>query len=88
MKGYKYYIATIKCIKQDKQKFDKEGNPKKTFTKEDYLVNSSSISNAEKTLQGLLGAIYDAFEIISIKESSICGIVNQIENAFTDSQGE
>lgn len=85
-KTYKYYIATIKCVKYVPDKYDKEGNQKSAFMKQQYLVNSTSISNAEKTLQGLLMAVYQTFEIISIKESNICGIVNQVQNIFKRSQ--
>lgn len=85
-KLYKYYIATIKCSTYVKDKYDKQGNPKIAYIKEQYLVNSTSISNAEKTLQGLLMAVYQQFQIVSIKESNICGVVNQIQNAFSANQ--
>lgn len=87
MKPYKYYIATVKYGKQLQDKLTKDGTPKLTYIKEDYLVNSVSIANAEKTLHALLTAVYQVFQIISIKQSNICGIVNEIENLFTSPEG-
>ncbi len=84
--SYKYYNAVIRYVTQLKDKKTKDGQPKKLFTKQEYLVNSTSISNAEKLLKSLLSAVYDVFEIISIKQSNICGVVNQIENLFTKKQ--
>lgn len=75
MNGYKYYHATIKYVTTESTP---TGKQKLNYKKTEYLVNSVSISSAEKTLQSLLASVYDSFTIISIKESAIQGVMTEV----------
>lgn len=75
----KYYYATIKYLIEQETP---TGKLKYKSKKDDYLINAKSITSAQTTLKGILGGIYDSFEITAIKESNIVGVINQVQDVL------
>jgi hypothetical protein len=79
----KYYIATVKYMVEE---MSKTGKTSFKSRRDDYLINAESITAAETTLNGLLGGVYDNFEIVGIRESSIVGVINEVKDVFKETE--
>lgn len=81
MNEYKYYhvIVRYNIIQQTAT-----GKEQIVVKRDQYLVNAQSITSAEKTITSVLGSLYDNFEIISIKQSTIKGVITQVKDVLVD----
>ena len=79
----KYYQATVRYTISE---FTSTGKEQLRIKRDQYLINSQTISSAEQTLRAVLGSLYDNFEIIGIRESTICGVINEVKDVLINKQ--
>lgn len=73
----KFYVARVKYIQEEETT---TGKVRFRTHRDQYLVNAQSIPAADKTLKSLLGGVYDSFEVISIKQSNIVAVLDQLKS--------
>ena len=81
MNNYKYYQATVRYSVPEPTA---TGKTQLKTKRDQYLVNAQSITSAQKTITSVLGSLYDNFEIISIKQSTIKGVITQVKDVLVD----
>lgn len=79
----KYYQATVRYVIPETTV---TGKVQLKTKRDQYLVNSETITTAQQTLTAMLGSLYDNFEIIGIKESIICGVINEVKDVLESKQ--
>lgn len=76
----KYYQATVRYIVPETTV---TGKVQLRTKRDQYLINAQSITSAQQTVTAMLGSLYDNFEIIGIKQSIICGVINEVKDVLS-----